>query len=420
MKVTFDRIKKYNPWDGINFNLGYERTAYLDKISDFTGNKLIKVIIGQRRTGKSYLMRQIINKLISNDHINPKNIFYLNKEYTAFDDISTAVDLENLFSYYIEQLNVQGKVFIFLDEIQNINNWETFVNSYSQDFTREYEIFISGSNSKLLSGELATLLSGRYVEFEVFPYSLSEFAGINNQIINRGVFLNFVQTSGLPEMMNFNNEEVRGHYIGDLKNTIVLRDIVQRNNVKDINLLEDIFKFLSLNIGNLTSFTGIVKYFESKQKRTNYETISTYVQYLVDTFILHEAGRFNIKGKQALAGVRKYYLNDLAFKNYIFGYNPSDIGYHLENFVYLQLKQLGYHISIGVINGNEIDFIAQKTNKTKYIQVSYLLNETSMEREFENLLSIKDNHEKIVISLDDIKFSDYQGIRHLRPWELTE
>lgn len=420
MKNIFGKIKKYNPWGGLNFNLGFKRTSYLEKISGYIGNKLIKVIVGQRRTGKSYVLRQIMNILITDQSVNPKNIFYLNKEYTAFDEINTAVDLENIFSYYKAQLEVSGKVYLFLDEIQNIKGWETFVNSYSQDFTGEYELFITGSNSKLLSGELATLLSGRYVEFEILPFSLFEFADYKNREVDKELFFNYLQTSGLPEMLNFNDEEIQRHYVEDLKNTIVLRDIVQRNQVKDLSLLEDIFKFLSVNIGNLTSLTGIVKYFKSKQKQTNYETLSTYVGYLVNTFVVHEVERYNIRGKQVLGGVRKYYLNDLAFKNYIFGYYPSDIGYNLENWVFLQLRRMGYKVSVGVLNNKEIDFVAQKHGKTIYVQVAYLLSDPkTVEREFGNLLSIKDNHEKLVISLDDLKFSDYEGIRHIRPWELV-
>jgi len=420
MEHIFNKIKKYNPWDGVNFNSGFERVGYLEKISGYLGNNLVKVLVGQRRTGKSYVLRQIINTLITGHSVNPKNIFYLNKEFTAYDEITSAEKLEELFTYYLEKIQPSGKIYIFLDEVQNISKWENFVNSYSQDFTREYELFITGSNSKLLSGELATLLSGRYVEFEILPFSLFEFAGFKNQTVDKNLFLNYLQTSGLPEMFNFNDEEIRRHYVGDLKNTIVLRDIVQRNQVKDLNLLEEIFKFLSVNIGSLTSLTSIVKYFKSKQKQTNYETVSTYVGYLLDTFIVHEVERYNLRGKQSLGGVRKYYINDLAFKNYLYGYYPSDVGYNLENYVYLQLRRMGYKVSVGVLNGNEIDFVAQKPGKTLYVQVAYLLNEAkTIEREFGNLLAIKDNHEKMVISMDEMKFSDYEGIRHLRPWELV-
>lgn len=419
MKTVFEKIRKYNPWEGLNYNLGLERDFYIEQIKKYLCNKLVKVIVGQRRTGKSYILRQIMNYLISKHDVNPKNIFYLNKEFTAFDDITTSLKLEELFEYYKSQLEVSGKIYIFLDEVQNITDWEKFVNSYSQDFISDYELFITGSNSTLLSGELATLLSGRYIEFEILPFSLVEFAAYKNRGINKDLFVDYLKTGGLPELLNFNNEEIQRHYVEDLKNTIVLRDIVQRKQVKDLALLEDIFKFIIVNIGNPTSLTSIVKYFKNKQKKTNYETLSTYVSYLLDTFVVHEVERYNIMRKQVLGGVRKYYLNDLAFKNFIFGYYPSDIGCHLENFVFLQLKRMGYRVLVGTINNKEIDFIAQKSGKTIYVQVAYLLNDPeTVEREFGNLLSIKDNHEKIVISMDDVKFSDYEGIKHIRPWEL--
>jgi predicted AAA+ superfamily ATPase len=343
----------------------------------------------------------------------------VNKEFTAFDDIQTASDLEELFTFYKTELKLEGKIYLFLDEVQNIDSWETFVNSYSQDFTQEYELFISGSNSNLLSGELATLLSGRYVEFEILPFGYAEFLEVKEQKAGKESFLNYLQAGGLPELFHLNSEELKRNYLASLKNTVILRDILDRNTIKDLPLLEELFKFLTVNIGNLTSISSIISYFKSKQKKTNYETVSSYVGFLTGTFIFHQVERYNLRGKQVLGGSCKYYLNDLAFKNYLFGVLPTDIGYNLENYVYLQLRRLGYTVQVGVLNNLEIDFIAQKADKTIYVQVCYLLNnENVVSREFGNLLAIQDNHEKYVVSLDDIKFSNYEGIIHLHPWEL--
>ena len=420
MQSIFDRMRAYNVWDGKLYDTGYERTEYLNAIAKFIGNKLIKVLIGQRRVGKSYVLRQIINFLTSVRKVNPQNIFYFNKEYIVFDDIKSSGDLEELFNYYRSQFDLTGKIYIFLDEVQNIRNCETFTNSYSQDFSYEYEVFISGSNSNLLSGELASMLSGRYVEFEIFSFSFFEFADFKNIAIVKESFFQYIQSGGLPEFFNFEQEELRRHYIESLRNTIVLRDIVGRHNIKDLSLLEDIFKFLSANIGNLTSFSSLINYFKNQQKKTNYETISSYVGFLKDTYIIHQAERYNLRGKQFLGGECKYYLNDLSFKNYLLGTFPSDIGNILENYIYMQLKRMGFKVSVGIFNDVEIDFVAQKPEKTMYVQVCYILNEAkTIEREFGNLLLIKDNHEKIVISLDDFKLSDYEGIKHLRPWELV-
>ncbi len=421
MKALLKKIEKFNCWDDKIFDTGYERTNYLEKLINYLDNRLIKVLVGQRRVGKSYILRQIISFLRNTKKVNHKNIFYLNKEYLAFDAIKSASDLEDIFEFYKKELKVKGKIYIFIDEIQNINNWEKFVNSYSQDYTEEYEIFITGSNSNLLSGELSSLLSGRYIEFEIFSFDLSEYANFNKLELNKSTFLQYVKTSGLPEMFNFKQEEIQRNYIASLKNTIILRDIISRHSIKDVDLLENIFKFIMNNIGSLSSFSSIVKYFKSKQKKTNYETLSTYVGYLKSTFIIHEAERFNLRGKQILGAERKYYINDFAFKNYLLGFYPDDIGHYLENFVYLQLRRLEYMVTVGVLGDKEIDFVAQKADKTVYIQVAYLLIEhRTIEREFGNLLSISDNFDKFVVSLDDTRFSNYKGIKHLRPWELVD
>jgi predicted AAA+ superfamily ATPase len=416
----FKRIEKYNNWEGQLIQTGYERKEYLEKITQYIGIRLVKVLIGQRRAGKSYLLRQIMSFLVSQKGVNPKNIFFINKEFTSFDDIQTSSDLEELFLFYKKQLKVEGKIFLFLDEVQNIEAWETFVNSYSQDFTQEYEVFVSGSNSNLLSGELATMLSGRYIEFEILPFSYLEFADVRNLAVGKKSFLEYLQTGGLPEMLHLGSEELKRNYTSSLKNTVILRDILDRHTIKDLPLLEELFKFLSVNVGNLTSISSIISYFKSRQKKTNYETVSGYIQFLTDTFIFHQADRYNLRGKQVLGGTCKYYLNDLAFKNFLFGVFPVDIGYNLENYVYLQLRRMGYEVSVGILNNLEIDFVAQKSDKTIYVQVCYLLsNENVVAREFGNLLKIKDNHLKFVVSLDDIKFSNYEGIIHLHPWELV-
>ncbi len=416
-----ESLRKYNIWDKEKLPEGFKRKHYLNCIVKYLNNNLVKVIIGQRRSGKSYFLRQIINYLVNDFGVNHKNIFYFNKEYIDFESIKTDQDLNLLFQKYKETIKPKGKIYIFLDEIQNVKNWETFVNSYSQDFTAEYEIFITGSNSKLLSSELSTLLSGRYVEFIVFPFSYQEYFEFYKMQKNKQSLLEYLQTSGLPELVHLQKNETKQHYIEGLKNTIILRDIISRYRLKDSKLLDDIFKFLSTNLGNLTSANSLVKYFKSLGKKTNYETVSDYISYLTETFIFHEVERYNIKGKTVLLGIKKLYINDLGFKNYIFGFNPTDLNGHLENFVFLQLFQAGYKIYVGKINDFEIDFIAEKSGQRIYLQVAYLLSETkTIDREIGNLLKIKDNYPKFIVTLDDLQFSDYQGVRHLQAWNLDE
>jgi len=420
MENLFENLSQYNFWTKKNVNFGYIRANYLNNIIKYLNTKLVKVLTGQRRCGKSYILRQIIQYLINNQNVNPNNIFYMSKEFIGFETITNSTHLHQLFIYYKQKLNVTGRIYVFLDEIQNIENWELFVNSYSQDFTSEYEIFITGSNSKLLSGELATHLSGRYIEFGIYPFSFFEYVEYHKLETNKDSYVKFLSTGGLPELVNFNQSEIIKNYIESLKSTIILRDIISRHTIKDISLLDDIFRFIISNIGNLTSVSNIVKYYKNLGKKTNYETVALYLSYLTECFVIHEIDRFDIRGKQILNGVKKFYLNDLSFKNYLLGFQPTDFGYNIENQIFSLLSEKNYKIFTGVFKDYEIDFIAQKNNETIYIQVAYLLaNEETVNREFGNLQKIDDNFLKIVVSLDDVQFSHYKGIKHYRPWELN-
>ena len=420
MLEKFAKLKKYNFWDANFPDVGLLRQNYLNRINDFIGNNLIKVLVGQRRTGKSYLLRQIILSLISKG-VNPKNIFYINKEYTDFDFITNYTELEELILTYQKELIPEGKIYLFIDEVQRIAGWERLVNSYSQNYTRPYEIFISGSNSQLLSTELATLLSGRYIQFQILPFSYREYISIKKAPNTKESFLTYLQSSGLPELFHLPNDETKRHYLSAIKDTVLLHDIIQRYNIKDIRLLEDIFSFLVNNASNLISINSIVKYFAGKSRKTNYETVANYISYLQNTFLIHQVDRFSIKGKDILAGTHKYYINDLAFKNYLYSGFEYGFGYMLENIVYLQLINAGYNVNTGYLRNKEIDFVATKGNKTIYIQVAYLLiDKLTIDREYSELASIPDNYEKFVVSLDDMQLPDKNGIRHILAWKIDE
>jgi len=416
MDEKFDIIQKYNFWEEKTPELGFYRTDYADKIFAYTGNRLVKVLIGQRRTGKSYILRQLANKLICNG-IDRKNILYINKEYTDFDFIANYTDLDSFVKFYKKKLNIVGKVCLFIDEIQNITGWEYFVNAYSQDFVDEYEIFISGSNSKMLSGELATLLSGRYVEFEIFPFSFLEYLGILKRESTRQNFIEYMESGGLPELFNLQSDEIRRNYISAIKDTVFLRDIIQRYSIKEPKLLEDIFIFLVNNAANLVSITSIVNYFKNLGRKTTYDTVSAYIGYMEDAFLVHKSERYDIRGKNTISGNAKYYINDLAYKNYLYTGFGYGIGYKLENLVYLNLKRAGYQIYTGVFREKEVDFVALKEDKILYVQATYLLiDEKTIEREYSPLESIADNYEKIVVSLDEIQFPQKNGIKHKQVW----
>lgn len=419
MNENFANIAKYNFWSENVFELGYERVEYLEKIQRFTGNKLIKVLVGQRRTGKSYLLRQILNRLIKSG-VPPQNTFYINKEFVDFDLISDYKDLIQLVEVYKTELKPVGKVYLFIDEIQLIDGWERFVDSYSQNFVDSYELFISGSNSQMLSGELATLLSGRYVAFNIFPFGFSEFCLMKNIELSKSSYLEYIQTGTLPELFHLPDQETKRHYISAVKDTVLLRDIIQRYNIKDARLLEDVFMYLVNNAANLISVTGLVNYFKSKNRKTNYETIANYIQYIENTFLVHRADRYNIKGKEIISGTCKFYINDLAFKNYLYSGFGYGMGYMIENAVYLQLRQSSYEVNVGTMRNVEIDFVARKDDRIIYFQVAFMLiDDETIKREYGAFKSINDNYEKYVVSLDEFLLPVNEGIKHVRAWELN-
>jgi len=420
MTENTSAIAKFNFWNGNVIDLGYERKEYLEKIHRFSGNKLIKVLVGQRRTGKSYLLRQILRQLIESG-VPPQNTFYINKEFVEFDFLTDYKALALMVDNYKAELKPLGKVYLFIDEIQTIEGWERLVDSYSQDFADFYEIFISGSNSQMLSGELATLLSGRYVSFQIYPFSFPEFCQFKQIEQSKSSYLDYIQTGALPELFHLPEPETKRHYVSAIKDTVLLRDIIQRYSIKDAKLLEDIFVYLVNNASNLVSVSNIVNYFKSKNRKTNYETVSNYIQYIENTFLVHRAERYNIKGKEIISGTCKFYINDLAFKNYIYSGFGYGIGYLVENAVYLQLRQAGYEVFVGATRKGEIDFVAKKVDRVLYFQVAYLLaDEQTIEREYGAFNSITDNYEKYVVSLDDIIFPSNGGIKHIQAWKLEE
>jgi uncharacterized protein len=418
MEDNLSALAKYNFWDGNVPELGYPRKSYTDKITAYIGNKLIKVLIGQRRVGKSYLLRQIAHQLIQNN-VNPKNILYVNKEFTDFDFIKDYKELENLLKLYLNAIKPEGKIWLFIDEIQNISGWEHFVNSYSQNFTENYEIFISGSNSKMLSGELATFLSGRYVNFEIFPFSYQEYLAITQQEESKRTYIDYMNGGALPELFVLPNEETRRNYISAIKDTVLLRDIIQRHNIKDPKLLEDIFVYLVNNASNLLSVNNIVNFFKSHKRSTTYDTVSNYIGFIEDTFLIHKVERYDIRGKDTISGNCKYYINDLSFKNYLYPGFRYGIGYKLENLIFLELCRAGYEVYVGAMRDKEIDFVVKKGDRTIYIQVTYLLSdENTALREYAPLEAIQDNYEKWVVSLDDVSFASNNGIKHIQSWML--
>lgn len=418
MDEKIKMVERYNFWNN-DVPVGYIRKSYIEKIWNYLGNKLIKVLIGQRRVGKSYIMRQLASNLISNG-VKSENILMINKEFESFSFIETHNDLDKFISAYENKFKPQGKIYIFIDEVQEIEGWEKAINSYSQDYSKDYELFISGSNSKMLSSELSSLLSGRYIEFKIFPFSYDEYCLVNNVENSRQTYLEYIKTGGFPELINLNGDETKRNYVSALKDTILLKDIIQRHQIKDVKLLEDIFVYLVNNASNLISITSIVNWFKSKGRKTSYDTVANYIEYIGNAYLIHKAERYNIKGKEIISGNYKFYVNDLSFKNFLykgFGYGT---GYILENVVYLELLRHGYDVYVGNIKDKEVDFVAFKDDNVTYIQSTYMLiDEQTITREYSALKSINDNYRKIIVSLDDIKMPSQDGIEHVLAWELS-
>lgn len=414
-----NKIGKYNFWNGNIPELGYFRTEYTDKIYDSIGNNLVKVLVGQRRAGKSFVLRQLAKRLLDSG-VPAQNILYINTEFLEFIDLKTVNDLQSLYQEYRDTLQPQGKIYMFLDEIQQIKDWERFVNSHSQDFVEPKEIFISGSNSDLLSGELASLLSGRYVEFEILPYSFHEYVDMQNLEVNRENYIQFLQMGMLPELFHLQAEELRNNYVSVIKDTVMLRDIVHRYKVKDSILLDDLFRYVVNNAGRLFSVSNIVNYFKSIGRKTNYETISTYLSYLCKAFLIHRAERYNIAGKELISGNCKYYSNDLAYHNYLYRGFSYGYGNLLENAVYLDLRRQGYQVHVGIKEHSEVDFVAIRSDYKLYVQVCWQMagDEDTAMREYAPLLGINDQYRKVVVSLDEVRFPNNNGVEHLFPWEI--
>jgi hypothetical protein len=420
MEDKFNILKKYNFWGNNSIDLGYLRTGYTGKITDYIGNRLIKVLVGQRRAGKSFILRQIVKHLIDKG-ISPDNTLIINKEFSDFDFISTYRELDDLIKLYKSELKPSGKIYIFIDEIQNISGWERVVNSYSQDYADSYELFITGSNSNMLSNELATLLSGRYVKFEIIPFSYHEYLGITEGQKSKLTYIEYMESGGMPELFMLSKQETKRNYISAIKDTVLLRDIIQRHPIREPQLLEDIFVYLINNASNLISVSNIFKYYKGLGRKTSYDIISNYIGYIEDAFLIHRCERFNIRGKEVIAGNVKFYANDLSFKNYLYPGFGYGFGYLVENLIFLELRRAGFETYVGTIRNREVDFVASKADRVIYVQCAYLLTEPeTIVREYTSLEAIGDHYEKYVVTLDDLTFSSNKGIRHIQAWNFSE
>ena len=391
-------------------NIMIIREKYLNKMIMLKDTEFIKVITGLRRSGKSTLMLMYKDYLLNNQ-VKEDNIIYINFESAMYDDIKNYKDLYQ----FIKEKIKKDKVYLLLDEVQNVESWEKAINSFKVDF--DIDIYITGSNAYLLSSELSTLLSGRYIEIKMYPLSFKEFLIFNNydDMNIEDKFNEYLKYGGLPAITLIkNNDELVLSYLNDIYNSIVKKDIIDRNNLKNTTLLENIIKYLANNIGSPISSTKISNYLNSNKitPNCNHQTIDNYLNMLEKSYIIYKADRTDIKDKSVLKTLGKYYISDTGIRNIILGFRNINEGHLLENVVYLELLRRGYKVSVGKTYEYEVDFVAENPNEIIYLQVSLSISEEKVrDREIRSLENIKDNYEKIILTMDKTINQDFNGIK---------
>ena len=384
-----------------------KRSLYINKIKPYINKDIIKVLIWQRRVGKSYMMYQLIDELINQYWTKEQQIIYINKELNEFDWINDYNDLLK----YIKK--TKKKKYVFIDEIQDILNFEKALRDLQAIWN--YDIYISGSNSNMLSSEIATFLTWRYIEFEIYPLNYLEFLDFHKLKNEKSSFLKYLKFWWLPFLKNLElKEDIVYDYIKNVYNSILLKDIIKRYNIRNIDFIDKLISYVWSNIWSLFSANNISKYLKSQKINIWTNVVIEYLLYATNVFLLNKVKRQEIIWKKIFEINDKYYFSDIWIRNTIlWGYKQTDIAMIIENIVFLHFKSLGYKIHIWKNKSKEIDFVVEKWSDIKYIQVSYLIiDQKTKDREFWNLLELKNNYEKIVLSLDDYIDWDYKWIKH--------
>lgn len=388
------------------------RPQYIEKIAGLINRGMMLILVGQRRVGKSKVLELFREWL--NRNRPGANIVYINKEYQAFRDIVTA---EQLYDYAAAQMPEGAENYLLIDEVQDIENYENALRSFHAE--DRCQVIATGSNAYIFSSELGTHLSGRYIEIKIYNLSYIEFLRFHNMEDSDDAIMRYLRLGGLPGLLAFRPEEHSqiADYLEGVYNTILVKDIVRREKVRNVTQLENIIRFVADNIGKPISVTKIVRYMTSKGEKISDETVSNYLKYLRDAFLAVPIGRFDIHGKMLLESNNKHYFSDHGIRNYLCGSDiRGSIEKIMENVVWNHLRRQGLEVTVGILRAGEIDFVATSTDRRMYIQVTYLLaSEETVRREFGNLAAIKDNYPKYVVSLDPVcgGFSEYPGIEHI-------
>ena len=399
-----------------------KREMYMSRIRPFIGTELIKVMTGIRRSGKSVMLELIKQELIESG-VNPAQFIAINFEDMNYAHLQTAKALHDEITK--RAAAIDGKFYLFFDEIQEVKDWEKCINSFRVSLN--CDIYITGSNAKLLSGELATYLGGRYVEFIIYPFSFAEFIELYKTVTPDETipkcFQKYLLAGGMPYLANIRYaDEPSRQYLHDLFNSVQLKDIVKRNKIRDVDLLERIIAYVMANVGNTFSAASLAKFLKSEQRTVAPETILNYIKYCCDAYLFYQVKREDLQGKQILASNEKYYIADHGIREAVLGGNMKEINLTLENIVYLELLRRGYEVTVGRYGNKEIDFVCHKRDEKLYVQVTYLLaSDETIQREFGAYDNIRDNFPKYVVSLDEFDMSR-NGIKHrnIRDFLLAE
>ena len=383
-----------------------KRETYMERIRPFIGSDLIKVMTGIRRAGKSVMLELIQAELLESG-VSSNQFITINFEDMRYANLLNAADLHTEILRRAD--TIQGKAYLFFDEIQEVQGWEKCVNSLR--VALDCDIYITGSNAKLLSGELATYLGGRYVEFVIYPFSFAEFINLYREtdasVSVQQSFQRYLLAGGMPYLSNIHfAAEPSRQYLFDLFNSVQLKDIVKRNGIRDVDLLERIIAYVMANIGTTFSASSLVKFFKSERRSVSVDTVLNYIKYCCDAYLFYQVKREDLQGKQILATNEKYYIADHGIREAVYGGNLQSINLILENIVYLELLRRGYTVTVGKVGDREIDFVCDKQGERLYVQVAYLLaDENTIKREFGVYDAIKDNFPKYVVTMDELDMS---------------
>ena len=388
-----------------------DRPLYMDKIMAYTDTPFVKILTGVRRCGKSTILKMIMERLKTERHIPDERIISCRYDSMEYVDLTA----KDMYDQLKSRLSTEGKTYLFLDEVQEIEGWERVVNSLASDF--DVDLYVTGSNSRMMSSEIATYLTGRYISFRIFTLSCGEYLMFKRQYAPvsdaKTELANYVRLGGFPatHLQAYSQEEVYT-IVRDIYNSTIFSDIVRRSQIRKIDQLERIVKYTFNNVGNTFSAKSIADYLKSEHRSLDNETVYNYLEKLEKAYLLHRCIRYDLQGRELLKTQEKFYLADVALRYSVLGYDADSVAASLENIVYLELCRRGYTVNVGKTDGGEIDFVAERQNERLYVQVTQeILSEKTAKREYERLLEIRDNYPKYVLTTDAFAGGNYQGIR---------